>query len=67
MPAGFTHHPDPNITFGAFRVLPRTDGGHVVVDERRDPGDRTVMRFQGKHSLRDATRAAREWNKQGHG
>jgi hypothetical protein len=67
MPAGVTHYPDPGEQFGAFRVLPRTDGGHIVIDDRREPGDQTVMHFKGKHSLRDAIAAAKMWHVQGHG
>lgn len=46
MPAGVSHYPDPDITYGPYRVLPRTDGGHVVVDLRLPLGKRTVRRFR---------------------
>jgi hypothetical protein len=65
VPAGVVHHPDPGIAHGAFRVLPRTDGLWVVVDERRPPGYRTV----GKpfKSQKAAELAAKTWHAQGHG
>lgn len=37
-----TWWPDPGIRRGALRVLPRTDGRWIVIDERRPVGDRTV-------------------------
>jgi hypothetical protein len=59
------HHPDPGIEHGNFRVLPRTDGGYVVVDGRRKPGKQTVG---GKfRTLEDAAQAALTWHQQGHG
>lgn len=64
MPAGLRHFPDPGLQFGAFRVLPRTDGTFAVIDERRPAGDRTVMIFQW---LAEAERAAKAWFEQGHG
>jgi hypothetical protein len=39
--------PDPGIVHGSFRVLQRTDGVYIVVDQRRPPGDRTIARFHG--------------------
>lgn len=64
MPAGLRHFPDPGIQYGAFRVLRRTDGVFAVVDERRKPGDRTVMLFP---KLNEAEAAAKAWFEQGHG
>lgn len=59
------NYPDPGVEFGSFRVLPRTDGGYVIVDVRRAPGKRTVgKKFQ---KLEEATRVAEEWHKAGHG
>ena len=56
---------DPELTFGAFRVLPRTDGGYVVVDTRRKPGKQTVgAKFK---TLEDAAHAAEQWHGAGHG
>ena len=34
--------PDPPIVSGPYRALPRTTGGYVVYDERRDLGERSV-------------------------
>jgi hypothetical protein len=58
------HFPDPDIIFGAFRVLPRTDGKWAVVDERRPPGERTVHVATKKDH---ASFVARTWHEQGHG
>jgi hypothetical protein len=33
---------DEGITYGHFRVLPRTTGGYVVIEDRRPPGYQTV-------------------------
>ena len=58
-------YPDPDIQHGSFRVFPRTDGGYVIVDERRKPGRRTVG---GKfRELKEADRTAAQWHKEGHG
>jgi len=58
-------YPDPDVRFGAFRVLPRTDGGYVIVDTRRKPGKQAVgNKFQ---KLEEASRVAEEWHKAGHG
>ncbi len=59
------HFPDPGIEHGAFRVLPRTSGGYVVVDIRRRPGNQTVGPVFKK--LEDAARTAEAWHKEGHG
>jgi len=67
MPAGLNHFPDPGLQFGAFRVLPRTDGRWAVCDERRPPGEQTVMTFQGRTGRAQAERAAQTWHEQGHG
>lgn len=67
MPAGVNHYPDPGVSFGAFRVLPRTDGRWAVVDERRPVGNQTVMTFEGKTGRKQAEKAARTWFEQGHG
>lgn len=65
MPAGHPHYPDPGVEYGAFRVLPRTDGGFVVYDPRRAPAKRQVgPRFR---TLEDAAAAAKAWHVQGHG
>lgn len=45
-------------------MLPRTDGAWIVYDERRAPGDRTVMAFKTKAG---AARAAKKWFEEGHG
>ncbi len=66
MPAGVSHYPDPEVQHGAFRVLPRTDGGFVVVDTRRPPGQRTVGKRKFK-TLQDAAHAAKTWHDAGHG
>jgi hypothetical protein len=58
MPAGVSHFPDPDIQFGHFRVLPRTDGKWAVIDLRRDPGARTIKAFSKKET---AVEAAEKW------
>ena len=65
MHAGTGHFPDPEVTFGSFKVLPRTDGLYVVVDTRRKPGNRVVG--QPFKKMLDAKEAARTWHEQGHG
>lgn len=65
MPAGRPHYPDPSIEYGAFRVLPRTDGGFIVYDHRRRLGSRQVgPKFK---TLQQAETAARSWHLAGHG
>ncbi len=59
------HYPDPGETHGAFRVLPRTDGGYVIQDTRRALGSQTVGKKFKK--LEDAVRTAKAWHEQGHG
>lgn len=59
------HYADPGIEYGNFRVLPRTDGGFVVIDGRRKPGKQTVG--QKFRQLEDAARAAHDWHEEGHG
>lgn len=34
---------DPEVRIGALRLMQRTDGKWIAVDERRAPGDRTVF------------------------
>lgn len=55
---------DPEIRYGHFRVLARTDGTFVVVNERLPPGERTVMVFK---RLVDADVSAKAWFEQGQG
>lgn len=62
MPAGLTHFPDPDIRFGHFRVLPRTDGHWAVCDDRRAPGYQTVKTFTKKDT---AIKAAEKWHREG--
>jgi len=57
------HHKDPGIRHGHFRVLPRTDGLWVVIDEREPPGYQTVMTFK---KMEQAAVSAEDWFKQGH-
>ena len=57
-------YPDPSVEIGAFRVLPRTTGGFVVIDTRRAPGNQTVHWFP---TLEFATKTAQSWKDQGHG
>lgn len=58
-------YPDPGVEHGAFKVLPRTDGGYVVIDTRRRPGKRTVgEKFR---TLQEASSHAELWHKEGHG
>ncbi len=64
MPAGARHFPDPGLTYGHFRVLPRTDGKWAVFDDRRKPGESTVKTFRKKG---DAIDAAEAWHRLGHG
>lgn len=57
--------PDPNVEHGAFRVLPRTDGGYIIVDTRRPPGRQTVgEKFR---NIGDAAVTAKTWHDAGHG
>ena len=60
------HHvvQDPELRYGNFRVMRRTDGKFIVVDEREPPGERTVMVFK---TLAEATVSAKAWHEQGHG
>jgi hypothetical protein len=59
------HLKDPEVHHGSFRVLPRADGGYVVIDVRRKPGYQTVG---GKFpDLKQAAQAAEAWHKEGHG
>lgn len=62
MPAGVIHYPDPDIQFGPFRVLPRTDGKWAVTDTRREPGKRTIKAFSKKDV---AEQAAKKWHQEG--
>lgn len=39
---------DPEVRFGEYRILQRTDGPWVMVDERAPPGYRTVCHADGK-------------------
>ena len=64
MPAGAPHFPDPEVSFGAFRVLPRTDGKWIVYDARRGLGRRTLRVFRKQ---KEAAEAASLWHRQGHG
>jgi len=58
------HFPDPDVKYGAFRVLPRTDGKYIVVDERLPAGKRIVKVFV---QLKAAIFAAQLWHTQGLG
>lgn len=40
--------PDPNLSFGPYRILPRTDGWWAVVDERMPPGARSAAILETK-------------------
>jgi len=51
--------PDPGITHGPFRVLPRADGGFVIMDTRRRLGFQAVGNKFKK--LEDAASAAKRW------
>jgi hypothetical protein len=66
MPAGTTHHADPDIAFGAFRILPRTDGRWAIIDERKPPGYRTVKTF-GAKDKHIAIEVAKKWHEDGRG
>jgi hypothetical protein len=59
------HYPDPDVQHGAFKVLPRTDGGFVVVDTRRKLGKRTVG--EKYRTLEAAAADAKKWHEEGHG
>ena len=56
--------PDPDVRHGHLRVLPRTDGQFVVIDERRPAGKQALRVFT---KLKDASHAAELWHKQGYG
>lgn len=58
------HWPDPDIRHGHLRVLPRTTGDFVVIDERRKPGKRVLRVFR---TLREAAHVCELWHKQGYG
>lgn len=61
---GKAHYPDPDIRYGHFRVLPRTDGMFIVYDERRPAANRTVKVFRTQKA---AAEAAMNWHRLGHG
>lgn len=65
MPHFRQHYPDPSISHGVFRVLPRTDGGFIVFDPRRALGRMQVGPVFAR--LEDAANAARAWHEAGHG
>lgn len=71
MPHPHQVFPDPGIQHGHFRVLPRTDGGFVVVDDRRPVADQAVKNKKGEvmrwAKAADAGWVAREWHRLGHG
>ncbi len=60
------HFPDPGLEFGAFRVMPQTTGGYIVVDTRRAPGQRQVGTYIFRR-VEEAAEAAKRWHEEGHG
>ena len=45
--------PDPGIVHEPFKVLQRTDGAFIVIDTRREPGERTVEVLPVKRARED--------------
>lgn len=63
--------PDPDIRHGPFRVLPQTDGGYVIEDTRRAPGERVIRDKKGEvmkwGKAKDAGAVARRWDAMSYG
>lgn len=51
--------PDPGIRFGSFRVLQRTDGPFVIIDERLPPGSQVVETIPFARKSRESAEDAR--------